>query len=522
VELAQHLAWISREIGRQVGVLINRRGQVEEVFVGDARRVYLPDIGRERVGSGRFRGLRHIHTVLDDTGLNDEDLADLRKLRLDMVVTVAVSDNGDAGRLAYAWLNPEGAQPVPTKAFARSVHELDVNFEELIAELERRFSRGERTHEADGRRRALLLGAYMNRSRAEQSMAELTELADTAGVVVAETMIQLRPQVDNKFVVGRGKLEEAVLRCLDLGVDLVIFDHNLTPAQGRAINAFADFTVLDRTQLILEIFGQHAQSRDGKLQVELAQLKYNLPRLTDQDTGMSRLSGGATVRGPGETKLEISRRRARDRITRLSREINELSKRRAVRRNKREANRMPVVSIVGYTNAGKSTLLNALTGSNVMVADKLFATLDTTSRRLRFPREREAIVTDTVGFIRDLPPDLVKAFRATLEELESADLLLHVVDVADPVRDDKIRAVHTLLDELGLGAVPRLMVYNKADLVPGFEAQALARSMEGVAISARDKQGLEKLVELLGKRLWQSEALPDDHPWANESLYRAG
>ncbi|MBI5507533.1 MAG: GTPase HflX [Deltaproteobacteria bacterium] len=514
-ELATHLAWISRETGRQVGVLLNRRGQVEETFVGDARRIYLPDIGRQRAGLGHFRGLRHVHTVLDQSGISKDDLADLSKLRLDMVVTVDVTEAGEAGLIEYAAYEPGGAKRDPyRRARLRSVHELDLDFEELMRDLERELYRADRGREAAGRLRAMLLGVYANRSAAERSLAELKELAATAGVVVAETMIQVRAQVDHKFVVGRGKLEEAVLRCLDLGVELIIVDHNLSPAQARAIAAMSDLKVIDRTQLILDIFAQHAQSRDGKLQVELAQLKYNLPRLTDLDAGLSRLTGGIGGRGPGETKLEINRRRARDRITRLSREIETLSQRRALRRKGRAESAIPIISIVGYTNAGKSTLMNVLTGSEVLVANQLFATLDPTSRRLRFPEEREAIITDTVGFIRDLPPDLLKAFRATLEELEGADLLLHVVDISDPDREAKIQAVHGILDELQLGGIPRVMVFNKADLAPPFEAMALSRAADGVAISAQEKLGLDKLVRLIGLRLWQSEALHRDHPWS--------
>ena len=512
-ELATHLAWISREIGRQVGVLVNRRGQVEDTFVGEAKRIYLPDIGRHRAGLGHFRGLRHIHTVLDGSGISQEDLADLKKLRLDLVATLDVSEKGDAGTISYAYLDLASKAREPFRRLtARSVHELDLDFEELIQDLERQLGRGDRTRDADGRVRALLVGVYSHRDTGDRSLDELRELSATAGIVVADTMVQLRPQVDNKYVVGHGKLEEAVLRCLDLGVELLIFDHNLTPAQARAIAAFSDLKVIDRTQLILDIFAQHAKSRDGKLQVELAQLKYNLPRLTDMDAGLSRLANFPGGRGPGETKLEINRRRARDKITRLSREIDELSKHRGVRREARHKNAMPIVSIVGYTNVGKSTLLNALTGSDVVVANMLFATLDPTSRRLRFPREHEAIITDTVGFIRDLPPDLLTAFRATLEELESADLLLHVVDIADPDRQDKVVAVHEILDELQLGGIPRIMVYNKADLVPPFEAMALARSVDGVAVSAKDKIGLDKLVAAVGKRLWQIEAVDENHP----------
>jgi len=496
-------------------VLINRRGQIEQTFVGEPKRIYLPDVGRQRVGLGHRRGLRHVHTVLDDSGLHAEDLADLTKLRLDLVCALAVSDGGEPGRITYAYPMPDApGNKGYREEHARSIHEVDLDFEELIRALEEELARHVRTRDADARESALLVGVYPNRDAAEHSLIELRELAATASVQVLDTMVQHRQRVDNKYVVGRGKLEEVVLRCLDVGAELVIFDHNLTPAQARAIAAFSDLKVIDRTQLILDIFAQHAKSRDGKLQVELAQLRYNLPRLTDLDAGLSRLTGGIGGQGPGETKLEINRRRARDRIARLSREIDLLSKRRELRRSKRQRSKVPVVSIVGYTNAGKSTLLNFLTHSKVEVEDKLFATLDPTSRRLRFPRDHEAIITDTVGFIRDLPPALIKAFRATLEELETADLLLHVIDIGDPARDEKAEIVLGTLRDLQLDAIPRITVYNKADLVEAFEARALAQKVDGVALSAETGEGVPSLVSLVAHRLWQTDVLPEDDAWA--------
>ncbi len=498
-------------------MLINRQGQIEETFVGDARRVYLPDVGRARAGLGHFRGLRHVHTVLDGSGLSRDDLADLAKLRLDLVAALDVSEAGEPGALFYAYPQP-GTPAGHRREEARGVHEVDLDFAELIVDLERQAARlSPARASAGGHERAVLVGVYSDRATAERQMEELKELALTAGVEVTDVVVQLRRQVDGKFLVGRGKLEEVALRCLDRDAGLVIFDQNLTPAQARTIAAFSELKVIDRTQLILDIFAQHARSRDGKLQVELAQLKYNLPRLTDLDAGLSRLTGGIGGRGPGETKLELSRRRARDRIARLNQQIEALSRQRGLRRQRRQRGALPVVSIVGYTNAGKSTLLNVLTASEVAVADKLFATLDPTSRRLRFPEQREAIVTDTVGFIRDLPADLVNAFRATLEELESADLLLHVVDVSDPDREEKMRAVLKILDELQLGGIPRVVVYTKADLVPNYEAVALARKAGGVAVSAQARTGLEALVAHVAHRLWQSEVLAADDAWAAQA-----
>jgi GTP-binding protein HflX len=282
---------------------------------------------------------------------------------------------------------------------------------------------------------------------------------------------------------------------------VAIFDIDLKPGQARSFEDATGLKAIDRTQLILDIFAQRARSRDGKLQVELAQLKYSLPRLTAQDEGLSRLTGGSGGRGPGETVLEIGRRRINDRIRKLEKQIDQLSKSRDVRRRRRRDEPIPILSIVGYTNAGKSTLLNALTDSDIEAADQLFMTLDPTSRRLRFPREGEVIITDTVGFIADLPKDLVTAFRATLEELADADLLLHVVDVADEHLEAKYRSVEDLLAELGLAEIPRLVVMNKADLLPEGRAEAIAERYDGVAVSSTKRRGLRDLIGAAEERL---------------------
>ncbi|HET6982230.1 MAG TPA: GTPase HflX, partial [Myxococcaceae bacterium] len=286
----------------------------------------------------------------------------------------------------------------------------------------------------------------------------------------------------------------------------LVFDRDLSPSQSRHIAEETSLKVLDRTQLILDIFAQRAQSADGKVQVELAQLKYLLPRLTQSDDSLSRLAGGIGGRGPGETKLEIDRRRVRDRIAHLERRIEHLSRERQVRRGRRERRELPVISIVGYTNAGKSTLLNALTHSDVVAEDKLFATLDPTSRRLRFPEEREVIITDTVGFIRDLPPDLVNAFRATLEELDDASLLLHVVDASDPAHDAQVEAVEQILETLGLLSKPRILVWNKADRVDPELVRTLIQTRGGVAISASTGAGLQSLLHKADRTLFAEGA----------------
>ncbi len=326
-ELANHLASISADCGRRVGVLVNRRGHIVQVVVGDAHRIYLPDLGRDRAGSG-LRGVRYIHTVFRDQELVDrDDLADLRKLRLDIVASIRVRADGFADGFACAHLQPTATEMTAYEIKHYSqVSDCDLDLTQLITDIELLLARvAPKTRKADGAgERALAVGVYSDRASMVHRMAELRELASTAGVDVIEVITQLRPRLDNRYVVGKGKLEEIILRCVDLDIGLIIFDHNLTPAQGRAIANLSELRVIDRTQLILDIFAQHATSRDGKLQVELAQLRYSLPRLTDLDAGLSRLTGGIGGRGPGETKLEINRRRARDRITRLDRDINQL------------------------------------------------------------------------------------------------------------------------------------------------------------------------------------------------------
>ncbi len=504
-ELARHLTEISKSINRQVGILLNRKGEVENVIVGNANRLDLPDIGRARAGQSRLRGLRLVHTHLKSEPLTKDDLTDLALLRLDLVAAIGVLDEGLPGSLQFAHLVPaNGTGHYWQVETLPSVYGDQPDVLDTVVALEEEFAKGASARSVGGRERAILVGVSLdgNRARAEASLTELRELARTAGVEVLDCVLQARRDPDPRYLVGRGKLEELNLRSMQLMVELLIFDRDLSPSQSRHIAEDTSLKILDRTQLILDIFAQRAQSAAGKLQVELAQLKYLLPRLSQSDDSLSRLAGGIGGRGPGETKLEIDRRRVRDRITHLEARIESLSRERGVRRALRARREMPIISIVGYTNAGKSTLLNAMTGSNVMVEDKLFATLDPSSRRLRFPRAREVIITDTVGFIRDLPKDLVNAFRATLEELSEASLLLHVVDAADPDREEKTSAVDAILEQLDLADKPRLMVWNKVDLLSAEELESLLRGSGGVGISASTGRGLTELLDKADRTLF--------------------
>jgi GTP-binding protein HflX len=496
-ELARHLTELSSETNRQVGVLLNRKGEIEYVVVGNAHKLELPDIGRARAGQVRLRGLRLVHTHLKSEPLTKDDLTDLALLRLDMVAAVGVGETGLPGVLHYAHLVPEnGTGDFWSVSTLPSVHDDQPDVLDTLEALEQELNRKAAARTVSGRDKAILVAVCLdgNRASAEASLAELKELARTAGVEVLDSVLQMRREPDPRYLIGRGKLEDLNLRSMQAMADVLIFDKDLTPSQGRHISEATSLKVIDRTQLILDIFAQRAQSAEGKLQVELAQLKYRLPRLVQSDTSLSRLAGGIGGRGPGETKLEIDRRRARDRINHLEKRIDSLSREREVRRAQRNRRDLPVISIVGYTNAGKSTLLNAITGSEVLAENKLFATLDPTSRRLRFPQEREVIITDTVGFIRDLPKDLVAAFRATLEELYDADLLLHVVDANDPARDEQVEAVESILESLELMQKPRMMVWNKAEQLSPDEVESLLRSRGGVAISAIKREGLATLL----------------------------
>jgi GTP-binding protein HflX len=516
-ELIRSLCDASRQTGRQVGALVHRSGKVDYVVVGDASRLLLPDIGRLRAAEGRFRALRLVHTHLHGEALTRDDLVDLVRLRLDLIAAVQLMPDGNPRGIVYAYNTPPPSSPPYREVGPVAPHQLDFDFGKLMSSLEGEFAKSQRLNKVeakDGRAILVLVGEKSARTEAqddvEERLAELKELARTAGVEVVDTIVQHRDRIDPKFVMGKGKLDEVVVRAATHDAETLIFERNLSPAQISAIGKNTDLKIIDRTQLILDIFAQRAQSRDGKIQVELAQLKYSLPRLGQKDDALSRLTGGIGGRGPGETKLEIGRRRAKERVTHLESQVKTLAKQRRERRRRRGRLEVPVVAIVGYTNAGKSTLLNTLTHSDVLAEDKLFATLDTRSRRLRFPEEREVVITDTVGFIRDLPKDLFAAFRATFEETADADLLLHVVDAADPAKAKHIETTEKLLAELSLLDIPRLLVFNKIDRVPRAEAMALRRSRrDAFFVCAKSRETtralLDRIAELLADRWTEAE-----------------
>lgn len=479
-----------------MGLLIHRSGQVECVIVGDHDRIVIPPLSSIRTAGGRLRGLRCLHTSFGAGGINDEDVMDLACLRLDLM-SVLTMENGLPRLMYTAHLAPD---PVDGKDWdmLEVTHPANqsVSCLDFIENLENEFVRSRPIKEVDqGHDRALLVSVTTGaKKEAEESMAELDELACSADVVVLDQVIQRRRAIHPRFILGRGKLMEIMLRSLRLGANLLVFDQELSPSQIRSVTEHTDLRVIDRTQLILDIFARRALSREGKLQIEMAQLKYMLPRLSTRDDALSRLTGGIGARGPGETRLEIDRRRINDRIARLTKELKSVSRERYHRRTRRRKRDVPVISLVGYTNAGKSTLLNTLTNSRIKAEDLLFATLDPTSRRLRFPKDMEVIITDTVGFIRNLPADLLKAFESTLEELHEADLLVHVIDVSNPSWRDQMEVVENLLQELGLERIPIIRLFNKTDLVEDEQRHRLGVK-EGVAVSALDEESLGPFLE---------------------------
>jgi len=517
-ELATRLVELSSDIRRQIGILVNRSGIVEYVIVGDEKGLVIPELRDYPLGKRVLRGLRLIHTHLRNEQITEDDLTDLSLLRLDLVAALLFTPGKPQFSAQLAWISPAASGPstytTPVTPFERidldGVHFID----ELEADLER-FTRS-KSIAGDALERAILISVTIEgtRQEAEDSIIELRELARTARIEALDEFIQRPRGLNPRFLMGEGKMRDVVIRALQRGATMLIFDQELTPAQIRSISAMTELKVIDRSQLILDIFARRAQTLDGKVQVELAQLKYLLPRLTGRGVQMSRLMGGIGGRGPGETKLETDRRRIRDRIASLEKELKELSRGRDQRRRRRVKADVPIISIVGYTNAGKSTLLNTLTKSKVFTEDLLFATLDTSTRRLRFPREREVIITDTVGFIRSLPASLMGAFKATLEELRDADLLLHVVDASNPRFEAHIAQVNSILEELELGDKQQLLIFNKSDVLKDMKkndtiaflkVRQYARTRDGIMIAANDRKSLVPLLDELQRRFWVDE-----------------
>ncbi len=484
----------------------DRSGNISYVIVGDARGIFIPELTSHPLGKKLLRGLRLIHTHLKNEQINQDDITDLSLLRLDALIAIGLKD-GQAESIYLVHILPSDSEityeisgPVPFQRLDTAFE----NFDDLISSIETGLASQRKGFDIKDRRERAILVSVSKLSRYEQedSMDELKELANSSNVLVLDTVIQRLKQINPKYLMGEGKIKELVINALNKGATLLIFDQDLSPAQIKAISDLTELKAIDRSQLILDIFARRAHSRDGKVQVELAQLRYRLPKLTGKGTAMSRLMGGIGGRGPGEMKLEVDRRRVRDRIILLEKQLESLSRARQQRKARRIEQGIPIISIIGYTNAGKSTLLNNLTNSKTSVEDKMFATLDTASRRLRFPRERDVIITDTVGFIRDLPKDLMAAFRATLEELKDADLFLHVVDISNPRFEQQIESVEKILSDLGLLQKPAVLVFNKEDLMVQQEVADICKRFNALSISAFKTGTFHKLLGVIAARLW--------------------
>ena len=491
-DLLQSLCGYSASMNREIAVYITRFGEVADVLIGRADSIDLPDL-RLRRGDRRLSMVRCVHTHPRATGeLSDVDVSALLSMRFDAMCAVGVSEDGRPTSVQCAFLDAESEGHVRRTELisARRLPQ-----EEWLAEIERTDAvyRAANPATRTGRERAVLVGI-----ESEESLDELEELAKTAGAETVLRVLQKRPKPDPVFCVGKGKAEELSLRCQAAQADVVIFDEELSGVMQKNLEETLRLKVVDRTALILDIFAARASTREGKLQVEMAQLRYRSQRLLGQGLVLSRLAGGIGTRGPGESKLEVNRRRIRERLTDLERELEQIERQRGLRRQSREKNGVPIVALVGYTNAGKSTLFNRLTGADVYVENQLFATLDSVSRPIELPHGGKALLVDTVGFIRKLPHHLVEAFKATLEELSFADLLLHVIDASNPEWREQAAVVDQLIHELGADQTPRLEVFNKCDLWTG-EIRPHGENI--VSISARTGEGLPALLEAIGQRL---------------------
>ena len=511
-ELAVKLADITEYINREISVYITRSGQIIEIAVGDNATVELPSFSGRR-GAGRLSGIRCIHTHPGGNPyLSGVDISALKNNKYDAMVAIGVlSPDFTKSELTFGLITGiDSNENYTAECYGPySIEDAEnINFVNTVSTIERILDKQTGTASLQVMsERAILIGMEWGRNDSlwtvDDSLEELKQLVDTAGATVIKKFIQKRPKPDPAFFIGRGKVQELALYAQQENIDLCIFDDELSPAQQRNIESVMGIRILDRTALILDIFAQRARTNEGKLQVELAQLQYTLPRIMGKGLMLSRLGGGIGTRGPGETKLEVDRRRIRDRIAFIKDQIEKVKAVRSLHRSKRKKNNVFEVSLVGYTNAGKSTLLNTLTNSDIYAKDQLFATLDPTTRQLTLPNKQEIIITDTVGFIQRLPHQLIAAFRSTLEVVTEADLLVHVIDVSHELYKEQAAAVHEVLKEIGAETKPVITVYNKIDKLPPDSklADRLALEEDAVCISAAKKLNLETLQQMIESHL---------------------
>lgn len=499
----RNISRISFEMGRQIGLLIDRNNIIQYVLLGTNKEILIPKLERFAITPGRLRGLRLVHTHLYGEDITEDDITDLKLLRLDAVGVIKLNEGGEPYRIQVAYIHPSKEKSIDIIEY-KDPYNIKDDFNEFIEAIESEIYRSakERFNIKHGFT-AVLVGVYKDKSEADENINELKELCRSAGITPVFSFIQIKQSVHPKYVVGPGKLKEIEIYTLQNNVDYIIFDNVLSPAQSRSISESTESKILDRTQLILDIFARRAKSNEGKIRVELAQLKHILPRLTARDDSLSRLTGGIGGRGPGETKLEVDKRRIKDRIAFLTNKLKGIESVRNTQRSKRTKKNLPVVSIIGYTNAGKSTLLNNLTNSEIYADDLMFATLDPTSKRLRFPEERECIMTDTVGFIRNLPESLKGAFKSTLEELEDSDLLIHLVDISNYQFRKHIQAVNRIIEELNLIDKHKILVFNKIDAILEEELIQIKNEFtNAIFISAMNRKTFGELIQRISHTLF--------------------
>ena len=512
LELTRTLLTFSDELQRVITVLIDRKGKIRFVFIGEPCDFPFEKLlGRRRRAKYRLRGFRAVRTNLKGSGLTNSDLTTLANERLDLVASTSIGQNGSAGHFEYANLiPPDEKNPVQWEISKfPDPGRIEVNLEQEINGIEQALRRAFLKNGGKENREGVVLVGFGTKFRylAEKSLEELGSLALSAEKVVLDKVLQIRKKVDPRYLVGKGKLREIALHAKHLGADTIIFDTELTPAQANAIGGESGLDIMDRSQLIIQIFAKHAKTNEGKIQARLAELQYNLPRLKGKGTTFSQLGGGIGTRGPGEKKLEQERRDIRKQIEQLEKQIESLCRRREHTRKNRKTSRIPTLSFIGYTNVGKSTLFNRLTKSSILTQDKLFSTLNPTTRKVMLPGGKQILMTDTVGFISKLPKELINAFRATLEEIGEADLLLHVADASDPEVREKIDSVMKIMESMECENIPSILVFNKTDEADAHTQAALREAFPKVPlVSARKGRNFRELLLHIEKVVEEIEA----------------